>query len=149
MRTRQLAFSVAALLMLAALPTLAGPRTQAAPERAQQRGMTEQQMTERCKKAMAEHEQMMSRMKAADAELEKLVARMNAAEGNEKVDAIAAVVNKIVEQRQSLRTHMMRMHEHMMGHMMEHMQMGDMQTMQRSMEMCPMMKGMMSPQQPR
>ena len=84
---------------------------------------------------------MMSRMKAADTELEKLVARMNKAEGNEKVDATAAVVNAIVVQRQSLHTQMMQLHEHMMGHMMEHMQMGDMQTMQRSMQMCPMMKG--------
>jgi hypothetical protein len=92
---------------------------------------------------------MMGRMKAADAELETLVARMNAATGDEKVDAIAAVVNKIVEQRQSLRTQLMQMHEHMMGHMLEHMQMGDMRAMRESMALCPMMKGMMSPQQPR
>lgn len=147
MRTRHLAraFPLAALLMVAVLPTPASLQAQATPERTQQRGTTEQQqMMERCKKAMAEHEQMMSRIKAADAELEKLVARMNAAEGNEKVDAIAAVVNAMVEQRRSLRAQMMRMHEHMMGHMMEHMQMGDKQAMQ----MCPMMKGLRSLQPP-
>lgn len=115
----------------------------------QPRTASEQQMMERCKQAMAEHQQMMSRMKTADAELDKLVSRMNAAIGNEKVDATAAVVTEIVKQRQTMHTQMMQMHEHMMAHMSEHMQMADMQAMQRSMQACPMMKGMMTPKQNR
>jgi len=86
---------------------------------------------------MAEREKMMAEMKAADQRLDGLVARMNAASGAEKTTATAAVVTEMVAQRRTTGDGMMKMHEGMMAHMMEHMQEG-----KDSMAMCPMMKPM-------
>ncbi len=70
---------------------------------------------------MAEmHQKMDAEMKAQDAELDKLVAAMNSATGEKKVDAIAAVVNKLVEQRKAMHEKMGAMHENMQGGMMKH-----------------------------
>jgi hypothetical protein len=51
---------------------------------------------------------------SADTRLDSLVRAMNAASGNRKVDAMAAVINELVDQRRM-------MHEHMQG-MMRHRQ---------------------------
>lgn len=89
----------------------------------------------KCQTMMAAHERMMADMQAADQRLDALVAKMNAASGQEKVDAVAAVVSEMVAQRKTIRDTMMKMHEGMMSHMMEHMQAG-----KESMAMCPMMR---------
>ncbi len=86
---------------------------------------------------MAERQQMMADMKAMDQKLDGLVAKMNAARGTDKVDAVAAVAGELVAQRTQMRARMMSMQDRMMGHMMDHMQMGA-----ESMGSCPMMKGM-------
>ena len=52
------------------------------------------------------HAGMRAQMQAHDARLDELVAAMNAAEGSAKVDAIAAVVNEIVAQRRTRRSHL-------------------------------------------
>lgn len=57
---------------------------------------------------------MQAEMKEKDAELDKLVATMNSAEESKKADAIAAVVNKMVEQRKGMHGNMMRMVTKMM-----------------------------------
>jgi hypothetical protein len=92
-------------------------------------------MSAKCKAMMAEHEKMMADMKAADQRLDELVVKMTAASGQAKVDATAAVVTEMVTQRKTMREGMMRMHQGIVGHMMEHMQAGA-----QSMAMCPMMK---------
>lgn len=56
-------------------------------------------------------EEMKARMKSQDEKLAALVATMNSAEGTAKVDAIAAVVNELVEQRNAMRGHMSQMHK--------------------------------------
>ena len=48
------------------------------------------------------HQKMEAEMKAQNAELDKLVADMNAATGDKKMDAMAAVVSKMVEQRKAM-----------------------------------------------
>lgn len=54
------------------------------------------------KAAMMEwHQKMAEKMKANQAELDKLVAEMNAAPAEKKADAVAAVVNKMMEQRKA------------------------------------------------
>jgi len=63
------------------------------------------------------HDQMMAEMQARQQKLDDLVAKMNAATGAEKVDAIAAVVNELVEQRGQMRSHMWQMHEEQMKSM--------------------------------
>ena len=59
---------------------------------------------------------------------------MNAASGVEKTAATATVVSEMVTQDRAMRDGMMKMHEDMMGHIMEHMQAGT-----ESMASCPMM----------
>ena len=75
---------------------------------------------------------MMSKWKEQEAELDKLVADMNNAPSDKKVDAIAAVVTKLVEQRKA-------MHEGMQKMMTEGgkdmMKMGRMMMMMRMMDM--------------
>jgi hypothetical protein len=72
--------------------------------------------------------QMMSSLKDQDAELEKLVTEMNSASVDKKVDAIAAVLTKLVEQRKT-------MHEQMQAMMAANTK--------AQMNMCRMMMGMM------
>lgn len=52
------------------------------------------------------HGEMREKMRAHDIRLDELVAAMNAAKGEAKVDAIAAVVNELVELRRTRRDHM-------------------------------------------
>jgi hypothetical protein len=52
---------------------------------------------------------MMSKWKEQEAELDKLVADMNSAPSDKKVDAIAAVVTKLVEQRKAMHEGMQKM----------------------------------------
>jgi hypothetical protein len=72
--------------------------------------------------------QMMSSWKDQDAELDKLITAMNDAPPDKKVDAIAAVLTKLVEQRKA-------MHEQMQAMMAANMK--------AQMNMCRMMMGMM------
>ena len=46
--------------------------------------------------------QMMSNWKDQDAELDKLVAEMNSASADKKLDAVATVLSKLVEQRKAM-----------------------------------------------
>ena len=52
---------------------------------------------------------MMSKLKEQEAELDKLVADMNSAPSDKKVDAIAAVVTKLVEQHKAMDERMQKM----------------------------------------
>jgi len=60
------------------------------------------------------HQKMMEKIKAQDAELDKLVQDMNAATGDKKVDAIAAIVNKVMEERKAWHAEMEERHKKMM-----------------------------------
>jgi len=57
-------------------------------------------------------EMMMSMMDSADARLDRLVGTMNKTTGSRKVQAMAAVINEMVAQRKTMRTHARQM---MMG----------------------------------
>jgi hypothetical protein len=50
-------------------------------------------------------EMMMSMMDSADARLDRLVSTMNKTTGSRKVQAMAAVINELVAQRKTMRTH--------------------------------------------
>ncbi|MGE5359142.1 MAG: YHS domain-containing protein [Bacteroidales bacterium] len=58
------------------------------------------------------HQKMMAEMAAVDQRLDGLVAQMNAAQGQAKVDAIAAVINEMNNDRKQMMQHM----TSMMGH---------------------------------
>ena len=81
---------------------------------------------------MEMHQQMHAKMEAMNSRLDDLVAEMNAAEGDQKTEAVAAVVNELVAQRSAMHTRMMASQPRMKCRMMEG-SMGD----------CPM-KGMSS-----
>ena len=57
-------------------------------------------------------EMMMSMMDSADTRLDRLVSTMNQTTGGRKVQAMAAVINELVAQRKTMRTHARQM---MMG----------------------------------
>ena len=60
-------------------------------------------------KGMMDKGQMISDLKNQDAELDKLVAEMNSSSADKKIDAVAAVVTKLVEQRKSMHEQMLKM----------------------------------------
>jgi len=99
--------------------------------------MTEAQMMDRCREMMEKKEKMMAEMKAQDAELTAQVGEMNSAPTDKKLDLLAAVVTRMVQQNAAMHERMEKMHAEMMQHMMQHMQMG-----KDSMMNCPMMKDM-------
>ena len=80
----------------------------------------------------ARHEKMMADMKAMDTRLDEKVAAMNAAKGDQKVEAMAAVINELVSQRKEMKANMGPMH-----HGMKCPKMGPSTTMPPD---CPMMK---------
>ena len=51
----------------------------------------------------------MSNWKDQDAEIDKLIAEMNSAPADKKLDAVAAVLNKLVEQRKAMHEQMQKM----------------------------------------
>ena len=51
---------------------------------------------------MPKHAKMIEEQNAQDAEIEKLQAEMNAATGEKRINAIVAVVNKLIEQRKTM-----------------------------------------------
>jgi len=96
-------------------------------------------MMEECQAMMQKHKEMMQKQGAMETELDSLVATMNSARGDAKIDAMAALLAKLVEQRKAMHGMMGEMQPMMMGHMARHMEMGGSQGMMG----CPMMKGMM------
>jgi hypothetical protein len=92
-------------------------------------------MAKKCQAIMADRDKMTADMKAADQKLDGLVTKMNSATASARPEATAIVVTEIVAQRQAMHAGMMKMHQGMMTHMMEHMAEG-----KDSMTMCPMMK---------
>jgi hypothetical protein len=114
--THLLATLIAATLPLTAIP-------------AEDTGHTEttDQKQEQSSDTMGMKGKMMSNWKEQDAELDKLVAEMNSAPADKKLDAVAAVLTKLVEQRKA-------MHEHMQKMMSANEKEG--------MRMCRMMMGM-------
>ena len=98
--------------------------------------MTESKMKEQCAAMKEQKKAMKEARKAQDAELTEQLSKMNSAPEDKKMDLMAAVVTRMVDQRISREAQMAKMDEAMMKHMMQHMQMG-----KESMSQCPMMKG--------
>ena len=128
-----MALVAAALLTGSAL--VAQTPAMAPHQMSDQMKMPSADMAAKCKAMMAEHDKMAADMKAADQKLDGLVMSMNSAAASAKPAATAVVVTEIVAQRHAMHAGMMKMHQGMMTHMMEHMAEG-----KDSMAMCPMMK---------
>lgn len=76
-------------------------------------------MMDRCQAMMVMHQKMAAEMKAADAELDQLLAEMNGATGDKKIEAMSALLNRLVQQRKTMHRKMDEMQAKMMHHMME------------------------------
>lgn len=98
-------------------------------------------MGDACEAMMTHHQEMQERMKAMDAELDALLAEVENASGDAKVDALAAVVKALVEQRRSMHAMMAKHRPMMMQHMMQHMGEGG------TTSDCPMMQQMQGMQE--
>ena len=68
-------------------------------------------------KMMETHQNMEAEMKAQDVELDRLCAEMNSAPADKKLDAVAAVVAKLVEQRKTMHSRISGMPGSMMSTM--------------------------------
>lgn len=101
------------------------------------KSMTKAQLMDSCREMKEKQEKMMAEMKAQDAELTAQVGEMNSAPADKKLDLLAAVLTRLVQQNTAMHERMEKMHGEMMQHMMQHMQMG-----KESMKNCPMMKDM-------
>ncbi len=73
---------------------------------------------ESCGMEDCECKAMMAKMDSAAARLAALTETMNKASGNKKVEAMAAVVNALVQDRAAMQQMMQKMHMHMMHMMM-------------------------------
>jgi hypothetical protein len=107
--TYLLAILVAASLPLAAITAEDSSKTETTDQQQKQSSdMTEMKgMTGM--KCMMGKEQMMSSSKEQDAELDQLVAEMNSAPADKKLDAVATLLNKMVQQRKAMHEQMQKM----------------------------------------
>lgn len=80
----------------------------------------ESPMMKACQEMQDRREKMMAEMKAQDAALAAEVAKMNAAPADKKVDLLAALVTRMIQQQTAVHARMENMHEEMMEHMMRH-----------------------------
>ena len=94
---------IAATLPLTAVRAEDTAKTEATEQKQEQSSDTPEM------KSMMGKGQMMSNLKDQDAELDKLVAEMNSASADKKLDAVAAVVSKLVEQRKAMHEQMQKM----------------------------------------
>ena len=85
------------------------------------KGMMGGPMMDRGMKMMEMHQKMQDEMKAMDAESDKMVTEMNQATGQKKIDAMAALLTRLVAQRKMMNDRMGAMHADMMKMMMEGM----------------------------
>ncbi len=85
------------------------------------KGMMGGPMMGRGMKMMELHKKMLAEMKAMEAETDKMVAEMNQASGPKKIDAMAALLTRLVDQRKTMNDKMGTMHAEMMQMMMESM----------------------------
>jgi hypothetical protein len=101
--TNLLATLIAATLPLAAIRAEDSGKTKTTD---QQQKQSTDMMGMKC---MIGKGQMMSKWKDQDAELDKLVAEMNSSSADKKLDAVAAVVTKLVQQREAMHEQMQKM----------------------------------------
>ena len=101
-----LAIFAAVALPLAAITAEDSSKTEATDQK-QEQGSDMKEMKDM--KGMMGKCQMMSNLKDQDADVDKLVAEMNNAPADKKLDAVAAVLNKLVEQRKAMHEQMQKM----------------------------------------
>ncbi len=134
-----LLFEVAAVVLLTALPAAAQHEAhhgaQKPPVSAKAPAKPSQGMSMPCAKMMQTHQADESSTRQEDAKLGKLTAAMNGASGDQKVNAMSAVITELVSQRTARQMRNAQRQSQMRGHMKQHMVQGG----KMSMMQCPMM----------
>lgn len=74
-------------------------------------------MSEERRHMMREHREMLSKLKSEQADLDKKLEKMNSSTGQEKIEAMSAVINQMANDRKEMLAHMQSMHKRMMAHM--------------------------------
>jgi gas vesicle protein len=100
-----------------AAASLVAPASGQEMEQGKMGGMMEQHHTA----MMQMHQQMETAWKKEDAELDKLLTQMNSTTGDQKIQAMAAVINKLVELRKKNHDEMSAMHNDMSNSMQKRM----------------------------
>lgn len=77
-------------------------------------------MSEERQHMMKEHRQMLSKLESEQTELDKKIEQMNSSTGQEKIEAMSAVINQMANERKEMLAHMESMQKRMMAHM-DHM----------------------------
>jgi hypothetical protein len=132
MRKSLAALVLVSILMMPVFVSAQQPASPTIPQAATPtEGKQDAAMMEKCK---MEHEKRMAEMKAMDARIDDKLAAMNAAKGDQKVEAMASVINELVSQRREMRGKVGTMHHH---DGMKHPMMGKESAMPLD---CPMMK---------
>ncbi len=88
------------VMVLAQAPATTGHQHEQAATQAQTPAQGQNQMMQQM------HQKMMAEMAAMDQKLDTLISQMNAAQGQAKVDAMAAVITEMVNQRKQMEQHM-------------------------------------------
>jgi hypothetical protein len=132
-------FLIRSSLALALAFTMAiwSPGQSQSAETAEVSNPMEAKMMKRCDEMKEQKQKMKEDMKAQDAQLTNQITKMNHAPKDKKINLMAAIVTRMVDQRIAMDARKATMEEEMMQHMMQHMQMG-----KDSMSKCPMMKDM-------
>lgn len=73
-----------------------------------------------CQQMLVRHQQVLSDLDKLDADLQQQLQTMRSAQGQQKVDAMARVVETLVEQRTQQRDRMLSLHRQTIAHMAEH-----------------------------
>ncbi len=84
---------------------------------------------------------MASSWEAMDGRLALLVSEMNEATPSEKVDRMASVINELVLQRRQMRDETAALMPQLVGHVLQHIQVGIISGIARSMAACAVMRG--------
>lgn len=90
---------------------------------AEEKKPAEPSMMDKCKAMMEHHAKMKEDAKSQDAELAELLTKLNGASDDKKIGLLAAIVNRLVEQRIATHARMGKMEEEMENMMKQHMQM--------------------------
>lgn len=118
MKASRLALPLAALLWLPGMVISAqagGSATEAAGKSsATVQTAAQCQMGAQCKTMMDMQRNLQAEIKNNDAQLDKLVAAMNKATGTQKIDDLAAVVTKVVSQREETQRQILAIQSRMM-----------------------------------
>ena len=119
---------------------LAGQQHGQQPDQAARAPQTPEQMQEHCQ-MMAQHmEEAHQKMEQMDRQLQDKLTAMRNARGDDRVDAMAAVVEELVTQRQQMHEQHRGMMHGAMQHMGKHAAIGMQGQAQSAMMHCPMMQ---------